>query len=267
MSFFSTAACGGNSVCTAVSAWGAPAIKHDLPPRVLAPCLRHLVSGDEEPDVTQMGHRILVINPNSSESCTRGIAESLRPLVMPGAPPFETVSLPGGPPAIVNWRDWYAVAEPLCRLVEAEPAAAYIIACVSDPGLEAVRMTTARPVFGPFRSAVASALARAERFGVIAFVEASKARQRRALQAMGAEDRLAASIALNLPMETLTEPLAARQALCDTARRLVDSGAEAVILGCAGMAGHRAAVEAAVGVPVIEPCQAAAMQALLAVAA
>jgi Asp/Glu/hydantoin racemase len=35
-----------------------------------------------------------------------------------------------------------------------------------------------------------------------------------------------------------------------------------VILGCTGMAGHRAAIEQAIGVPVIEPCQAAAAQAL-----
>jgi Asp/Glu/hydantoin racemase len=214
-----------------------------------------------------MVKRILVINPNSSASCTRGIAESIAGFALPGRAAFETVSLPDGPPAIVTWRDWYSVAEPLCRLVEATPADAYVLACVSDPGLEAVRTATDRPVLGPFRCAVASALTRAERFGVIAFVEASKARQRRALQAMGAEARLAASIALNLPMETLTDRQAARAALCDTARALVRQGSEAVILGCAGMAGHRAAVEEAAGVPVIEPCQAAAVQALLSVAA
>jgi Asp/Glu/hydantoin racemase len=213
-----------------------------------------------------MASRILVINPNSSQSCTAGIAESLKPFAAPGRPPFEVVSLPGGPPAIVTWRDWFGVAEPLCRMVEQEPAEAYVIACVSDPGIDAIRTATDRPVFGPFRAAVASALARAERFGVIAFVEASKARQRRVLQTMGVEARLAASMALNLPMETLTDPTAARAALCDTARALVAAGSEAVILGCAGMAGHRRAVEEAAGVPVIEPCQAAAAQALLALA-
>jgi Asp/Glu/hydantoin racemase len=220
------------------------------------------MAGDDK----QMASRILVINPNSSQSCTAGIAESLKPFAAPGRPPFEVVSLPGGPPAIATWRDWFSVAEPLCQMVEREKAEAYVIACVSDPGIEAIRTVTDRPVFGPFRSAVASALARAERFGVIAFVEASKARQRRVLQAMGVEARLAASIALNLPMEALTDPTAARAALCDTAKALVAAGSEAVILGCAGMAGHRVAVEDAAGVPVIEPCQAAAAQALLALA-
>ena len=68
-------------------------------------------------------------------------------------------------------------------------------------------------------------------------------------------------------MEVLTDPVAPRDALCDAARRLAGMGAEAVILGCAGMAGHRAAAEAACGVPVIEPCQAAAALAIQAVLA
>jgi allantoin racemase len=214
-----------------------------------------------------MVERILVINPNSDAGCSAGIAEALAPLGAPGLPRFEVTSLPGGPPAIASWRDWFGVAEPLCRLVERESAAAYVIACVSDPGIEAIRTVTTAPVFGPFRCAVAAALARAERFGVIAFVEASKARQRRVLQAMGVEARLAATEALNLPMQALTDPVAARGRLAEAARGLVAQGAEAVVLGCAGMAGHRAFVEAACGVPVIEPCQAAGAQALLAVVA
>jgi Asp/Glu/hydantoin racemase len=68
-------------------------------------------------------------------------------------------------------------------------------------------------------------------------------------------------------MDVLTDPVAPRAALIEAARRIAGQGAEAVILGCAGMAGHRAAVEAACGLPVIEPCQAAAALALQAVLA
>jgi Asp/Glu/hydantoin racemase len=214
-----------------------------------------------------MAERILVINPNSSESCTAGIAEALAPFAAPGLPRLEVTRLKEGPPAIVTWRDWYGVAEPLCRMVEREPAAAYILACVSDPGLEAVRTVTPKPVFGPLRCAVAAALTRAERFGIVAFTDRSLPRQRRALQSMGVEARLAGIIPLNLDMEVLTDPVAPRARLEAAARDLVATGAEVVILGCAGMAGHRAAVEAACGVPVIEPCQAAAAQALQAVLA
>jgi allantoin racemase len=202
--------------------------------------------------------RILVVNPNSSVACSAGISAALVPFRLPGGPEFAVATLAEGPPAIYDWRDWHGVVEPLCRLIEREPADAYIIACASDPGIEAARAATQRPVFGVFRSAVATAVARAERFGVIAIVDASRARHLSALRAMGLECRLAAEVALNVTMETLLQPEAARARLIAAARECVAAGADTVILGCTGMAHHRAAVEDAAGVPVIEPCQAAA---------
>ena len=202
--------------------------------------------------------RILVINPNSSAACSAGISDALAPFRLPGAPALDVATLAEGPPAIYDWRDWHGVVEPLCRLIGRETADAYVIACASDPGIEAARATTQRPVFGVFRCAVAAAVARAERFGVIAIVEASKARHLAALRAMGLEARLAAEIALNVTMETLLQADAARSRLIAAARACATAGAEAVILGCTGMAHHRAAVEDAAGIAVIEPCQAAA---------
>mgnify|MGYP002714268352 CR=1 FL=1 len=112
-----------------------------------------------------MPPRVLVINPNSSVSCTEGIAAALRPLASPAAR-FNVVRLADGPPAVASWSDWFAVAEPLRRTVAREEAAAYVIACVSDPSLDAAREATSRPVLGMMRCAVAAALARgAERFG------------------------------------------------------------------------------------------------------
>jgi Asp/Glu/hydantoin racemase len=210
--------------------------------------------------------RILVINPNSSETCSAGISAVLAPFQLAGGPVVDVVTLKEGPPAIYSWRDWHAVVDPMCRLVERTDADAYVIACASDPGIEAVRAVTARPVLGIFRSAVAAAVARAERFGVIAFVESSKARHRLGLRAMGLEDRLAGEVALNLPMETLLDPGAAREALVAAGRELAAMGAETLILGCTGMAHHRAAVWDAVRLPVIEPTQAAVGLALVALA-
>jgi Asp/Glu/hydantoin racemase len=206
--------------------------------------------------------RILVVNPNSSTACSEGIASALAPFHWPnaplGAPRFEVMTLREGPPAIYDWRDWHGVVEPLCRLVERETADAFVIACASDPGIEAVRATTRRPVFGVFRCAVAAAVARSERFGVVAIVDASKARHLAALRAIGLEGRLAAEVALNVSMEVLLDSRAARDRLVEAAQACVAAGAGAVILGCTGMAHHRGTVEDAVGVPVIEPCQAAA---------
>jgi Asp/Glu/hydantoin racemase len=207
--------------------------------------------------------RILVVNPNSSEPCSAGIAAAIAPFRHPGGPEFEVVTLREGPPAIYSWQDWHSVVGPLCRLVQHQAADAYVIACASDPGIEALRAATPRPVLGVFRCAVAAAVARTERFGVVAIVEASKARHLAALRAIGLEARLAAEVALNVTMETLLEPETTRTHLVAAARACVQAGAGAVVLGCTGMAHHRAAVEDAAGVAVIDPCQAAAAMALL----
>ena len=206
--------------------------------------------------------RILLLNPNSSSACSAGIEAAIDGFRSAQGPAIEVATVAEGPPGIYSWRDWHAAVAPLCRAVAARPADAYLVACASDPGLEAVREVTDRPVLGVFRCAVAAALLRAERFGVIALVDASIARHALALRAIGAEARLAAEIAMNTSIEALLDPQAARAALLETGRRLVERGAGAVILGCTGMAGHRAALEAALGVPVIEPCQAAVAQAL-----
>jgi allantoin racemase len=206
--------------------------------------------------------RILVINPNSSELCSAGIDDAVAPFRLPGAPAIDVATLREGPPAIYTWQDWHAVVGPMCSLIERDVADVYVIACASDPGIEAARAVTAKPVLGIFRSAVAAAVARAGRFGVIAMVDSSKARHAAALRAMGLEASLAEEVALNLPMETLLDPTAARSALIRAADVLRTMGAETVILGCTGMAHHRAVVQQAAGLPVIEPIQAAAAQAM-----
>ena len=210
---------------------------------------------------------ILFINPTSSAACGTGIDAAVAPFRFPGGPALEVVTLPDGPPAVLTWRDWHGAVEPLCRVVQTCRADAYVIACASDPGIEAVRACTDRPVLGVFRCAVAAATARAERFGVIAIVDASRARHLAALRAMGLDARLAAEVALNVSMEALLDGDATRFRLIDAARVLVAAGAGAIVLGCTGMAHHRAAVQAAAGVPVIEPCQTAALQAIGAVTA
>jgi allantoin racemase len=209
--------------------------------------------------------RILVINPNCSVDCSAGIAAAIAPFRFPDGVSVEVATLAEGPPAIYSWRDWHAVVEPLCRRIESEPAEAYVIACASDPGIEAARLVTERPVFGVFRSAVAAAMAQAERFGVIALVDQSKPRHLLALRAMGLDGRLVAEVALNVTMETLLDPVLARSRLAAAGRELAAAGAGALVLGCTGMAHHRAAIADAVGLPVIEPCQAGVLMALGAV--
>ena len=120
-------------------------------------------------------------------------------------------------------------------------------------------------MFGVLRCAVAAAVARAERFGIIAIVDASRARHMAALRAMGLESRLAGSVALTVTMDTLLDANAARTRLIAAAKELGSMGAQTIILGCTGMAHHRPAIEHACGLPVIDPCQAGAALAVGAV--
>ena len=211
-----------------------------------------------------MSGRILFINPNSNERCGEGIARALDPFRAEGFPDLDVVSLPDGPTVIYTWADWYAAAGPILDTIRREDNRTdlFAIACASDPGLPAAREATRKPVIGIFSAAVAHALTLAERFGVIALARASVQRHALGLRQMGVESRLAAEIPMDVDMDALLDPQATRAAMQRTARDLVDRGAQTIILGCAGMAHHRAAVEDAAGVPVVEPCQAAAGAAL-----
>ena len=74
---------------------------------------------------------------------------------------------------------------------------------------------------------------------------------------------MAGDRALGLGVAELAEEGRTLPAMIATGQRLRDEdGADVLIMGCAGMAGYRAAVEAATGLPVVEPCQAAAAMAL-----
>jgi Asp/Glu/hydantoin racemase len=67
---------------------------------------------------------------------------------------------------------------------------------------------------------------------------------------------------MNVSMETLLDPELAQLRLIAAARELAAAGSGAIILGCTGMAHHRSAIAEAVGMPVIEPCQAGVLMAI-----
>lgn len=216
-----------------------------------------------------MSQRILVINPNSTQAVTDGIARALQPLQLTGGPTFECVTLREGPPGIQTQRDVDGVVGPLTRLIAERDAdrdttyGAFVIACYSDPGLHSAREVTRKPVLGISECGVLAALTLGHRFGVIAILPTSIPRHLRYLGAMGVGSRLANERAVGLQVTELADPARTRQKMIDTGRRLVDEdGAHVVVMGCAGMAQYRAPLEDALGVPVVEPTQAAAGMAL-----
>jgi len=210
---------------------------------------------------------IHVINPNSNTVVTAGLEQALAPLVFADGPQIRCSTLAEGPIGIESQADVESVVLPLRRMVAADTeAAAFVIACYSDPGLWACREVTGKPVFGIAECGVATALTRGDRFGVIAIRTKSIRRHLRQLRSWGLMDRLAGERALEMSVaETASgEGTLARMIAVGTALRDED-GAEVVVMGCAGMARHRRPLEEALGVPVIDPTQAAVAMAMGAV--
>ena len=211
--------------------------------------------------------RIVVINPNSTEAVTRGIDEAVAPLRFSDGPRIDCLTLAEGPPGIETQCHADGVIDPLRALIRREDNAAdgFVIACFGDPGLHSARETTRKPVFGIAESAYLFALTLGERFGVIAILPASVTRQKRYIRQLGLQDRYAGSIPVGLGVTAL-EGGAVADRMTSVGRQLIeDHGADVLIMGCAGMARHRAKVESALGVPVVDPCQAGTAQALAAV--
>ena len=207
---------------------------------------------------------LIVINPNSSQSVTDGIASALSPFEGRGVP-IRCLTLLEGPPGIETQRQADLTIAPMLALADAHEAeaAGYVIACFGDPGLHALRDQTRLPVVGIQEAAVMTALTLGQRFGVIAILPTSIPRHMRAFGAMGVLDRLAGDRALGLGVLELADRDRTLAAMIETGRRLRDEdGANVLITGCAGMAYLREPLEDATGLPVVEPCQAAAAMAL-----
>jgi Asp/Glu/hydantoin racemase len=210
---------------------------------------------------------ILVINPNSNPAVTQGFDEALEPLRRLGGPTITCETLPEGPFGIETQVHVDGVAIPLAKLVAKRTEAdAFVIACYSDPGLFVCREVTQKPVFGIAECGLLTAMARGQRFGIIAIARRSIPRHIRYMRQMGILDRLANERPLEMSVEETAsgDGTLARMIAIGSDLRDID-GADVIIMGCAGMARHRRALEDALGIPVVDPVQAAVTMALGAV--
>jgi allantoin racemase len=208
---------------------------------------------------------ILVINPNSTESMTRVIDEACEPLRIPGGPAIESATLKEGPPGIETQQHVDGLIPPLLAFVRKNEARydAFVIACYSDPGLHSVREVTKKPVLGIAECGILTALTLGQRFGVIAILQQSIARHLRYMGALGVMDRFAGELPVGLGIAELGDERRTYERMVHVAKELrAQHGADVIVMGCAGMARHRKPLQDAVGLPVVEPTQAAVAMAI-----
>ncbi|MDH4048133.1 MAG: aspartate/glutamate racemase family protein [Gammaproteobacteria bacterium] len=203
--------------------------------------------------------RVLVINPNSNASVTRGLAEALQPFDLHPGIRIDCQTIVDGPFGIESDADIEAVVPLIVDHVRSNADYdAYVIACYSDPGLVECRAITGKPVFGIQQSALATSVARGARFGVLALGEKSIARHLKYIRKLKLEHLLAGERSLDLSVDEAANGSSTMAKIIEAGRRLVDErSAEVLILGCAGMAVHRSVAQQRLGVPVIDPTQAA----------
>jgi len=145
---------------------------------------------------------------------------------------------------------------------QAEGYDAAIIACFDDTGLEAARSFCDVPVLGLCESAVATAGFLAQRFTVVTTLERSRVLIDNLVRryGMGGRAKVRASDIPVLELENEASS-AIGKLRAEIERALSEDGAEAIVLGCAGMTDLARELQAHYGVPVVDGVAAAVKQA------
>ena len=205
--------------------------------------------------------RILVVNPNTTAAMTAMIAAAARAAATAGTEIVAAQSL-DGPASIEGFFDG-AMSVPglLAEIAAGERAQfdAHVIACFDDTGLDAARSLAAAPVVGIGEAAYHLASLVANRFSVVTTLSRSIPALEHNLVRYGLAARCGRVRAAEVPVLALEEPSPeAHRRISDEIRLAIrDDRAEAIVLGCAGMAPLAASLADEHGIPVVEGVSAA----------
>lgn len=202
-----------------------------------------------------------IVNPDTTASMTRTIAAAARKAVRADTR-IRAVEPEFGPPSIEGaYDDAFAVPGLLVRIAEgdAEGADAHVIACFDDTGLDAARALATAPVVGIGEAAFHMASFLAHRFSVVTTLGRSIPVIENNLLRYGLDRRCARVRACEVPVLALEDPASDARARigAEIADALRQDGADAIVLGCAGMADLAASLAQEFGVPVVDGVAAA----------
>lgn len=208
--------------------------------------------------------KIAVINPNTTASMTATIADAAR-RVAHAETEILAITSSMGPVSIEGYYDEvFAVPGLLVEIAKAERegADAIVIACFDDTGLDAARALARIPVIGICEAALSATSFIAQRFSVVTTMERSRLPVEHLVHRYGMGSRCKVRAA-DVPVLSLEDPNSnARDRLrSEISAALKYDRAEAIVLGCAGMADLTAALRQEFGVPVIDGVAAAVKQA------
>jgi len=201
--------------------------------------------------------KILVINPNSSEHMTEHIrAEVLR--IKRDDTQVTVIANTGAPAAIESARDVALAVPSLLEQVKRANEEGYdavILACFSDPGLQAAREISDILVLGIEETTLHVAAMLGHKFTILTPLAKRIPAKEREVQGYGLELALASVRSLDLSVsETDADPEATKKRILEVGRQARDEdGAEVIVLGCAGMVGYAKDAEKELGLVILDP--------------
>jgi allantoin racemase len=203
--------------------------------------------------------RITVINPNTSAELTATITAAAQAVAGAGVT-VTGVHPDVGVPSVESHAEEAIAAVGVLEQVRQHQAEsdAFVIACFGDTGVAAAREVATCPVVGMTEAALQTACLVAHRFVVITLPARTIAHSDRVVRALGLEHRCTVT-AVDLPVAELVDgSIHLLDAFAEAAREAVSADqAEAMVLGCAGLADLVDPLTEKLGVPVIDGVAAA----------
>ena len=202
--------------------------------------------------------KLLVINPNSSETVTGAIMESARRAAAPGTS-LVPVTTKGGTRNIDSAvGDYLSGAYMIRTCLDAVPVHrpdAVVLAGFGRVGIDALKEALSVPVVSISEASMAVACLLGHRFTTLTMLQQFIPYQQDLVRYYGFEAKCASVRAINVNVEecvtdrerTLAELSAAIRAVVEQDR------AEVVILACAGLCGYDRELTKLAGVPVLDP--------------
>lgn len=203
--------------------------------------------------------RILIINPNTTAAMTLKVDEAARKVAGPGTQ-IQSVNPEFGPVSIEGYYDEaFSVPGLLAEIGKARDMDAYVVACFDDTGLDAARCLAAGPVVGIGEAAFHMASLIAGKFSVVTTLSRSIPAIEHNLTKYGLASRCAKVRASEVAVLDLERPDSDARAKisAEISRAKAEDRAEAIVLGCAGMADLANALSQEHGLPVVDGAAAA----------
>ena len=198
--------------------------------------------------------KILVVNPNTTASMTEKIAVAARAVARPDTEIVAT-NPANGPASIQGYLDVATCVPGLLQEVEQHPDVdAIVIACFDDTGLDAVRTLVSVPVLGIGEAAYHTASMIANKFSVITTLSRSVPGLENNLVRYGLAQKCVRVRATDIPVLALEagDPATLNKIRTEIRDAIEQDNAEAIVLGCAGMADLMAELSEEFGLPVID---------------